>query len=140
LTYLLGSYPDLSGETTASYGARNAVPHPIASNMSLTAPYALLSDEEFNQIFSSTADGWQELYARYPDARGMTELSRVGFNAGLDQALVYVGFGFGDLAGQGIYFGPRAERGLDSAQDRPRVRRPTQVPAGRKGACRGGGP
>jgi hypothetical protein len=54
-------------------------------------------------IFGQNQDGWQLFYEQYPDAPGITTLSRVGFNYAFDQALVYVGTLSHYLAGAGYY-------------------------------------
>jgi hypothetical protein len=56
-----------------------------------------------SQIFSQNRDGWQLFYEQYPDAPGITTLSRVSFNNTFDQALVYVGTLSHWLAGAGYY-------------------------------------
>ncbi len=104
LVSLLESFPELSSETTASYQARNATAHPVSPNLNIGAPYVIITDEELNPIFMSGGDGWQRFYAIYPGAPGTIQLSRVGFNWRLDQALLYVGQQWGDLAGEGIYY------------------------------------
>jgi hypothetical protein len=95
-------------QTSASFLARNAQSQPLRPEMSLGAPYVLLTDLELKQLFDSppagVEAGWQAFYARYPDAHGIITLSRVGFNAAGDQALVYVGNQYAELGGEGIYF------------------------------------
>jgi hypothetical protein len=89
--------------TTDSFRLRNDTEHPIHASMDLGAPYVLLSQAEMNRIFAPNQDGWQVFYEQYPDAPGITTLSRVGFNATLDQALVYVGTMSHYLAGAGYF-------------------------------------
>jgi hypothetical protein len=100
---------DVAMQTSASFIARNAQSQRLGPEMSLGAPYVLVTDLELQQLFTSTSEagveaGWQAFYARYPDAHGLITLSRVGFNAGGDQALVYVGNQYGGLGGEGVYF------------------------------------
>ena len=97
---------DVAPETTASFLARNATVHPLRSDMSLGVPYVLLSQAEMNAVFYGSVgqDGWQVFRARYPDAQGIQELSRVGFNTNLTQALVYLGSQGDWLAGEGNYY------------------------------------
>ena len=96
-------------ETSASFLARNAQSQSLRPEMSLGAPYVLLTDLELHQLFDSPSaagleDGWRAFYDRYPDAHGIITLSRVGFNAAGDQALVYIGNQYAGLGGEGIYF------------------------------------
>ena len=71
--------------------------------MDLGGPYTLLSQASKNQIFSQNQSGWDIFYNHYPQAPGITTLSRVGFDAALDQALVYIGTQSNWLAGSGYY-------------------------------------
>ena len=86
-----------------SFLARNDAAHPVHAGMDLGAGYVLLSQAEMTQIFSQNRDGWQLFYEQYPDAPGITTISRVGFNAAFDQALVYVGTMSHYLAGAGYF-------------------------------------
>ena len=90
-------------ETADSFRVRNDAAYPVRPDMDLGSGYVLLSQGEMSQIFSQNRDGWQLFYEQYPDAPGITTLSRVGFNNTLDQALVYVGTMSHWLAGAGYY-------------------------------------
>ena len=90
-------------ETADSFRVRNDAAYPVPPDMDLGSGYVLLSQSEMSQIFSQNRDGWQLFYEQYPDAPGITTLSRVGFNKSLDQALVYVGTISHWLAGAGYY-------------------------------------
>jgi hypothetical protein len=95
---------DVRSETTSNYLERNDSAHPVAADMNLAVSYVLITDEELEQIFSGSSDGWQTFYARYPNAPGIIKLSRVGFDERMDQALVYVGHMFGGLGGEGGFY------------------------------------
>lgn len=90
-------------KTADSFRVRNDVAHAVRSDLDLGSAYVLLNQGEMSLIFSQNRDGWQAFYDRYPDASGITTLSRVGFNSTLDQALVYVGTMSNWLAGGGYY-------------------------------------
>jgi hypothetical protein len=90
-------------ETADSFRVRNDAAYPIRPDMELGGGYVLLSQGEKSKIFSQNQDGWQIFYEQYPDAPGITTLSRVGFNNSDDQALVYVGTMSHWLAGAGYY-------------------------------------
>jgi hypothetical protein len=101
---LVSKMHDVAPETTASFLARNATAHPLRADMSLGATYVLISQAELHGLFPGGEADWGVFRARYPDARGYQSLSRVGFNADLAQALVYLG-GMADyLAGEGDYY------------------------------------
>ncbi len=103
LDYVLKNLHDVASETVASFRARNDTSQPLRKDMDLGSPYTLLTQAARNQIFSQNQSGWDIFYNRYPQAPGITTLSRVGFNAALDQALVYIGTQSNWLAGAGYY-------------------------------------
>jgi hypothetical protein len=101
LAYVDAQMPELAAETVASFAVRSATSHALSANMDLGAPYTLVSDAQMQAIFSSSRDGWQLFYEKYPDAPGTMLLSRVGFNATGDQALVSWRLQWQWLAGDG---------------------------------------
>jgi hypothetical protein len=103
LAYVLQNLHGVNPETVDSFRARNAMAQPLPSDMDLGGPYTLLSQASKNEIFSQNQSGWDIFYNHYPQAPGITTLSRVGFNAALDQALVYIGTQSNWLAGSGYY-------------------------------------
>ncbi len=103
LDYVLQNMHDVATETINSFRSRNETTYPLPADMDLGLEYTLLSQAEKNQIFGQNQSGWEVFYGRYPDAPGLTTLSRVGFNAAFDQALVYVGTQSDWLAGAGYY-------------------------------------
>lgn len=90
-------------KTAESFRVQNDAAYPVRPDLELGSGYVLLSQSEMSQIFSQNRDGWELFYERYPDAPGITTLSKVGFNNTLDQALVYVGTMSHWLAGAGYY-------------------------------------
>jgi hypothetical protein len=103
LAYVLQNMHDVAPETVDSFRARNDTAYPIRQDMELGSPYTLLSQVARNQIFGQNQSGWEIFYNRHPQAPGITTLSRVGFNAAFDQALVYIGTQSNWLAGAGYY-------------------------------------
>jgi hypothetical protein len=103
LDYVLQNMHDVSSGMVASFRSRNDTAHPIRKDMDLGSPYTLLTQSARNQIFGQNQSGWDIFYNRYPQAPGITTLSRVGFNTTLDQALVYIGTQSNWLAGSGYY-------------------------------------
>lgn len=89
-------------ETLNDYEAQNGRTQKLDGCFSLDVQYVLLSEVEFNEIFETGGD-WSQFYATYPNSQGIMTLSRVGFNANMDQALVYVGNEKEFLAGMGFY-------------------------------------
>ena len=103
LDLMMQNMPGLDQQTADSFRVRNEAAYPVPQDMHLGSTYALLSQPNMRQIFSQNRDGWQLFYEIYPGTAGITTLSRVGFNATLDQALVYVGTLSHWLAGAGYY-------------------------------------
>jgi hypothetical protein len=94
---------DVAPETATDFRARNDTAYPLRPDMEIGAGYVLLNQHDRSQLFNQNQDGWQLFYEKYPDAPGITTLSRVGFNNTLDQALVYAGMQSQWLAGAGYY-------------------------------------
>jgi hypothetical protein len=103
LDYVLQNLHDVAPETVDSFRVRNDAADSIRPDMNLGVEYVLLSQAEKNQIFGQNQSGWEIFYNRFPNTPGITTLSRVGFNAALDQALVYLGTQSDWLAGAGDY-------------------------------------
>jgi len=89
-------------ETLDDYIAKNRRSHRLEGGFSLDVPYVLLSEAELAEIFEQ-GGGWNQFYKLYPNSQGIMTLSRVGFNARMDQALVYIGNQADYLAGRGYY-------------------------------------
>ena len=103
LDHVLLNMHNFAMETADSFRARNNAAYPLRPDMDIGAGYVLLTQNDKTQLFNQNQDGWQLFYEKYPDAPGITALSRVGFNHALDQALVYAGTQSQWLAGAGYY-------------------------------------
>lgn len=104
LQYVLKNTHGLEADTLDNFRVRNVTATLLSNDMNLGAGYVLLHQSDLNQIFAQNQDGWQVFYERFPDAPGILSLSRVGFNAHFDQALVYLGIQSQWLNGSGHYF------------------------------------
>jgi hypothetical protein len=113
LDYVLQNMHAVAPETVDSFKARNDAAYPIRPDMDLGSPYTLLTQAERSRIFGQNQSGWEIFYNRHPQAPGITTLSRVGFNAAFDQALVYIGTQSNWLAGSGYYILLNKVRGLE---------------------------
>lgn len=97
------SLPGISNETIDNFVQRNIKPGQLSSDMQLGVDYVLLSTDELAQITSQP--NWGEVMnEKYPNSGGYKIFSRVGFNATLDQALIYVGHVAGPMMGGGFYY------------------------------------
>jgi hypothetical protein len=96
---------NLSGLTTemiTEYKLKNQCSWALKPLFNLTTATFLLGEDEFQQIFMEQ-DGWERFYNQFPSSQGIMTLSRVGFNAKMNKALVYVGNQSHGLAGGGFY-------------------------------------
>ena len=104
LDYVTQKLTGTDPATLANFQARNDRAQPLSPDLALPFRYVLLTDTEQQSFFQPDAGGWDAFYQRYPKAQGIMRLSRVGFNADMTQALVYVGNQSHYLAGAGYYF------------------------------------
>ena len=104
IDYVLQNMHGVDTKTVDSFRRRNDTTYPIRSDMDLGNPYILLTQAERNILFSQNQSGWVNFYNHFPNAPGITMVSRVGFNAALDEALVYFGTQSNWLVGAGYYF------------------------------------
>ena len=104
LDYVTQQLTGTAPETLANFQTRNDRARPLSPDMALPFQYVLLTDNEQQAFFQPNAGGWDAFYQRYPNAQGIMRLSRVGFNADMTQALVYVGNQSHYLAGAGVYY------------------------------------
>jgi hypothetical protein len=112
------SEPSLPQETIEDFLVKNEESYPLADNFNLPSRVLLLEPEELEEIFvGDPFYGWREFYSRYPDAQGILTLSRVGFNADMSRALVYVGHSCDSLFGVGYYLILVKKDGEWSVQD-----------------------
>jgi hypothetical protein len=100
---IASSLPGISNETLDNFVQRNIKPGQLSPDMSLGVDYVLLSTDELAQITSQP--NWGEVMnEKYPNSGGYKIFSRVGFNATLDQAMIYVGHVAGPMMGGGFYY------------------------------------
>ena len=101
--YAARNLPGLAKATVENFKTRNAQSYNLSVDMQLGVQYVLLTQKQRNEIFGQNQSGWETFYQNYPNAPGITDLSRVGFNPSFDQALVYAGTLSNYLAGSGYY-------------------------------------
>lgn len=95
------SFPGgISSEAVNDFLGKNLESRSLAK-LNTAFEHKLISKEDLDRIFQK-GGGWAEYYANY-NARGIIELSRVGFSDNMDQALVYTGIQSGLKTGIGYY-------------------------------------
>ena len=102
-------------ETLDNFQLRNAESHPLGDYFDHSVEVLLVSLEEIREIFQKD-NGWKEFYAMYPFSQGIMTLSRVGFNAEMNQALLYVEDEWDDCIGSGHYILFTKESGVWTIQ------------------------
>ena len=86
--YLKSIFPTLAEGVVKDYKARNNEPIRLKDSFEFNVKHVLVDKQEIDKIFKG-GGSWEEFYKRYPDSGGFIILSRVGFNAATNQALVY---------------------------------------------------
>lgn len=108
--------PEVEQETFDDFEVKNTHSYPLGNFFDLPARVILISSKEITEIFSK-GGGYFELYAKYPFSQGVMGLSRVGFDAEMNQALVYVTNMQGYDCGWGLYMLLTKENGDWVVQD-----------------------
>jgi hypothetical protein len=89
-------------ETEASFRERNRRPLELTRSLTLEGDYVLVSVGDLKTIPSDKMR-LEGMSAKYPGAFGVVELSRVGFDARMNKAVVYISQGYCGLGcGEGI--------------------------------------
>jgi hypothetical protein len=97
--------PAASDELFEDFFLQNREPAALSPSFDAGVPVVLISPGETAEFLNSgTGDGWERFYDAYDGAQGIMEISRAGFNAGMDRALVYAGNQSGYLAGAGFLY------------------------------------
>ena len=93
---------DVGEDVLGAFRVKAAHPLQLENRFSFTGTIVLMSQEEFDSIFT---DGglWDGFYERYPKSNGIMTFSWVGFNPQLDEALVYIGIQSHFKDGAGYY-------------------------------------
>jgi hypothetical protein len=95
----------LAPELVASFKERNQQSYPLNPVLDFGLEYQLLTQEEVDELRPlDEASGWELLYEKYPNSYGFVYLSRVGFNADLSQALVYISASHYEWPIEGSYY------------------------------------
>lgn len=85
--------PETEESVAASFGERNRQPLELTRSFTLKGDYVLASDADLKTIPDDRMR-LEGLAAKYPDAFGVVGISRVGFNAEMNKAVVYISRGY----------------------------------------------
>ncbi|HVP57273.1 MAG TPA: carboxypeptidase-like regulatory domain-containing protein [bacterium] len=100
--YIQQHMPGVSDDMATDFAVSNTGAYPIESRFTLSVPVALLSAEQLSEILHD--GGWELFHQDFPQAPFVANLSRVGFNASGDRALVYYSTYCGYLCGGGDFY------------------------------------
>lgn len=89
LQILHDKFPAFPSLIMQSWQNRNGEPHLLSDGFLFSVPYRLLSQAQVDEAFLPS-NWWDSFYQHYPDALGYFQLSRVGFDADRQHAVVYV--------------------------------------------------
>jgi len=108
--YVSKQLAPVSKETFEDFLAKNESPIMLNRQFILRVDYALIGQEELDNCLkpppsdgNSLLKGWERFYEKYPHSPGYLMLSRIGYNAGRDEAMVYSARCCGALCGEGRY-------------------------------------
>ena len=93
----------LAVEAHGAYVVSNEETTAVPIDTEWDSRVVLVTEVEHSEIFSRSniEQNWESFYKRYPKAKSLIGLSRVGFNKELTEAVVYVEFSCGPLCGSG---------------------------------------
>ena len=117
--YLRTLMPSVPEEVRDDFEAKNRRPYRLRDQLRAGVPYVLVSLEECRELLRRQKR--KEYKARCPSLSWSMTLSRVGFSAGRDRAVVYVGIRCRGLCGSGEYFLLTKESGAWEIRERRRV-------------------
>ncbi|WP_210420219.1 hypothetical protein [Aquisphaera giovannonii] len=81
---------------------KNRSSSPVRPEIARHLTIDLLSREEKTNLFAvGGVEGWKRFYAKFPSARGLIEVSRVGLNRDRSLALFFIHVGQAPVIGQG---------------------------------------
>ena len=100
----LNRLPEVGVDTFGDYLLKNRRCASLSESSDLRIKYVVIPDEEVMDVIrSEDTGGWEAFYRKYPNSIGFLTFSRIGFNAEVNQALVYTGRYYGIRKGAGIH-------------------------------------
>lgn len=112
LDFLTSHFPTLEREAVEEAVCKSQLKTPVELRFDADLSCVLGTPERGRELFPETVNGkrrpkmngWKQFHARFPLAGGIIQVSRVGFNARRDQAIVCAGQQFDWMVGSGDYF------------------------------------
>jgi hypothetical protein len=91
----------LPQEAVEDYRIKNREPRRLSDALKLQFKHVLVERDELEQY--RKAKRWDKFYEKYPDSNGFLSFSRVGFDSGKSQAVVYLEHWCDELCGYSYY-------------------------------------
>ncbi len=90
LSYIRENLEGVGEETLSNFVEKNRGRHPVEASFDPKGRLVPVNDEEFRHIFRD-GEGWNRFRQTFPESDGTLRISRVGFDGGFSQALMYAG-------------------------------------------------
>jgi hypothetical protein len=94
----------LTQDTMEDFDQKNHKSEQIGRQIKTRHKYIVISEKGTREYFGEGRGSWEAFDKKYPHSKGLVALSRVGFNIGKNQALVYVSHSCGRRCGTGKYY------------------------------------
>jgi hypothetical protein len=101
--YLKGFFPEVSQEMLNDFAAKNKETYQLKDNFKVELKRTLIKKGEIEQMFKDSENGWKKFYQSFPNSGGFVGFSRVSFDDGNKQALVYMEHNCRDLCASGHF-------------------------------------
>lgn len=108
--YLAEQLPQLTQDMIDNWQAANTEAIIWEDNFDLGVPVVFISQDDLDKLLDDVY--WTDFHTQFPEAGGFFELSRPGYNADGDQALVYLSYSVGSLAANGTLYLLSYENGV----------------------------
>lgn len=102
---ILSEMPGLDEETVHSFVEENQEIGAFEEKFKISSPYILLSNEEYQAFFGKNlAKGYEDFYARFPEAKGIISLTKAGMDPSHTQAFLYGAYQIAPVNGVGYFY------------------------------------
>jgi hypothetical protein len=102
---LLSELPEVDQAMLADFRKKNKLPYQLSRSFDIGSKYVLISEKDIKRLGAGehSRPNWAGFDAKYPGSSGDILFSRVGFNSGMNRAVVYVVHGMCGLGcGEGM--------------------------------------
>lgn len=102
MNFAKGEIPELSHELISDFRTINKTAFPIGDVVKIKRKVLTIPAAEVQRVVQAAdGSGWKAFHESYGQTSGITSISRPGFNAEYDQAILYIGTQYDAHAGGG---------------------------------------